>query len=138
MKNEAGFTLMETLCAVALVLICASAAGGLIYSARRITGDVHNRASRQFRHLQMERIIRETVESVAIPYWEEDGNGLREARHLIEKALSGAGYKIDLELVPVKDGFGRIRGVSCRCFFDVNEYEVAGLFASVPLVRDRL
>ena len=137
MKNEAGFTLMETLCAIALLLICAGAAGGLAYNSRRVTGDVKERSHQYYRQLQIERLIREAVENVSIPYWEEDEKGITIARDAIEKALSGAGYKSGFEMEPLKDSLGRVRGVSCRFLFDGHEYEGAGLFASIPLERER-
>ena len=124
---------METLCAITLLLICAGAAGGLVFNTRRITGNVRERAIRQYRRLQIERLIREAAEEVSVPYWEEDEKGIRTARETIEKALTEAGYRIGFELETIKDGAGRIRGVNCRCLVDGYEYEGAGLFASVPL-----
>ena len=136
MKDESGFTLMETLCAIALLLICAAAAGGLAYNARRITGTISERSALQYRRLRIERLIRETAENVSVPYWKEGVDGLSEAREAIEKALLEAGYKTRVECDALKDRSGRIRGVITRCSIDGREYEGSGLFASVPLERE--
>lgn len=136
MKNEDGFTLMETLCAITLLLICAGAAGGLAYNTRRVTSDVKEHSRQHYRQIQIERLIREAIENISIPYWEEDEKGITAAREAIEKALLGAGYKNGFEIKTLKDGTERIRGVSCRFFVDGQEYEGAGLFASISLERE--
>ena len=135
-KDESGFTLMETLCAIALLLICAGAAGGLAHSARRITGTIRERSVRQYRQLRIERIIREAAEEISVPYWAEETRGLTAAREAVEKALLEAGYKAGVELEALKDSGGRIRGINSRCRIDGQEYEAYGLFASVPLERE--
>jgi prepilin-type N-terminal cleavage/methylation domain-containing protein len=136
-KDEKGFTLIETLCVISLLLICAGVAGSLSHSVRRITANIQSRSVQQYRQLQIERIIREAVEGVTVPYWDRDERGLSLAREAIENALSGAGYKVSIELEALTDNMSRIRGVICRCRVDGREYEGRGLFGSVPLVRER-
>ena len=126
---------METLCAITLILICAGTAAGLVFNTRRITGNVREHALRQYRRLQIERLIREAAEEVTVPYWDEDEKGIHAARETIEKTLTEAGYRISFELETIYDDAGRIRGVNCRCLVEGYEYEGAGLFASVPLER---
>ncbi|MCL1812619.1 MAG: prepilin-type N-terminal cleavage/methylation domain-containing protein [Treponema sp.] len=135
MNDESGFTLMETLLAIALLLICTGVAGGLVYNSRRIIGNTRERSGQYYRQLHLEKLIRESVEGVSIPYWEGNEHGIIAAREAIENALFIAGYKTGFELEPIKDSFGRIRGIRCRCFLDGYEYEGFGLFASVSLER---
>jgi prepilin-type N-terminal cleavage/methylation domain-containing protein len=137
-KDESGFTLMETLCAIALILACAGTAGGLAYSVRRISGSMQEHSSQQYLQLRIERLIREAVEGVSLPYWERDERGLQAAKEAVEKALSEAAYRSGVEFETIQDGMGRTRGVLCRCRIDGREYEALGLFASVPLAREGL
>lgn len=128
---------METLCAIALIIICAGTVGGLIYSVRRITEDAKERSELQFQQLRIERLIREAIETVLMPYWEQDERGLSMARKTIESALSKSGYLIGIEYETLKDKAGRVRGVRCRYRINGKEYDCCGLFASVPLLKER-
>jgi len=137
MKDESGFTLMETLCAIAILLICAGIAGGFVYNSRRIADTVSERSVRQFRQLRIEKLIREAAEEVSVPYWAEDVRGVSAARQAIEKSLSDAGYKTGIELETIIDQYGRIRGVTGRCLIEDQEYEGRGLFSSVALREEK-
>ena len=135
MKDESGFTLIETLCAVALILIIAGAAGSLIFSSRRITDSVKVRSQQQFRQLRIERLVRETIEGVSIPFWEREEQALPLAREAVSLALSQAGFNYNFSTETLLDRTGRIRGIRCFFLIDGIEYEASGLFASVPLER---
>lgn len=136
MKHEAGFTVMETLCAMTLLLICAGAAGGLVYRARQGTEIVKERAEDQFKRLVIERIVRETAENVSVPYWEEGTRALPLAENAILSALRAAGYHGVLQSEALYDSHDRVRGVNCRYDLDGTVYEGMGLFASIPLERE--
>ena len=136
MKDESGFTLMETLCAIALFLVVAGAAGGLAYNTRRITDNVQQRSFKYFRQLRFEALVREAAENVSIPYWENEENALPLAREALAKALTKAGYNDGFTIETLKDNSGRIRGMRCFYFSDSHEYKGAGLFASIPLARE--
>ena len=134
--KDSGFTLMETLCAIALLLVCAGSSAGLIFNTRRITGTVRERSVLQYRMLRIERLIREAAEGISVPYWAEDAEGLPAAKAAIEKTLSEAGYKGIVEIDALKDHWGRIRGVTYRCRINGQDYEGSGLFASVPIEQE--
>jgi len=136
MKDQAGFTLMETLCAIALLLIFAAATGALMHNSRRITGIIGERSSRHYRQLHIERLIREAIEDVSIPYWSEDTLGIAAAREAIEKTLLDAGYNVAVELEVLQDNSGRIRGARWRSILAGQQNEIYGLFGSVPLIKD--
>ena len=138
MKNEAGFTLMESLCVIALLLICSGVVGGTAYNTRRITGDIKERSAGQYRHIKIERLIREAAEGVLLPYWENDERGLIEARKAIETALSEAGYRVGVDLETLRDEPGRLRGIRCHCRIDGRKYEIPAFFSSVPLEKEKL
>jgi len=132
MKDEAGFTMMETLTVIALSIIIAGAMGALLFSSWRITNGIRQRNMQQFRQMRIENLIREAAEGVSVPYWQQPEQGLPKAKSAIGKALANAGYKNSFELETLHDNSGRPRGVICRCHIDGREYEVQSLFASVP------
>ena len=136
MNDQAGFTLIETLCAIALLLIFATAAGTLAHSSRRITGIIGQRSSSHYRQLHIERLVREAIEDVSIPYWADDTLGITAAREAIEKTLSDAGYNVAVDLEMLQDNSGRIRGTRWRSVIAGQQKEAYGLFATVPLVRE--
>ena len=139
MTDESGFTLMETLCALAVILACVGAAGSLAHGARRITGGIQERSSLYLNQLRIEKLIRETIEGITVSYWEQDERGLQIARESVHNVLmETADYSI-VDFKPIKDSLGRIRGVSYRYHIGGREYEGLGLFASVPLplVREK-
>jgi prepilin-type N-terminal cleavage/methylation domain-containing protein len=136
MKDEAGFTMMETLCAMALVLVCAGAAAGLVYRARHSTERIKAHSADQFKRLVIERIIRESAEAVRVPYWEEATRAGSIAQSAIETALRAAGYRGALHSEPIYDRSDRLRGVHCRYDLEGRVYEGIGLFASIPLERE--
>jgi len=136
-KDESGFTFMETLCAIALILACAGAAGGLAHSVRRITGSIQERSNHHYQQLKTERLVREAIEGVTIPYWEQDERSLLPAKEAVQKVLQEAGYRVNIAFEPIQDSAGRIRGLRCRYQINDYEYDSIGLFASVPLVREK-
>jgi len=135
-KDEAGFTLMETLCAIALILICTGAAAGLAYNTRRIAGTIREQSIQQYRRLRIEELIRETAENISVPYWERDEQGFPMACKAVEKTLLEAGFNAGVEFEALRNDAGQLRGIRCRCFIDGKEYEGSGLFASVPLAKE--
>ena len=134
MKNESGFTFMETLCAIAIILACVGTAGGLAHSVRRITGSIKERSSLYFNQLRIERHIRESIEEISVPYWEQDERGLQIVRESVQKLLPEDNSGIEFN--PIVDSLGRIRGVRYRYRIDNREYDGLGLFASVPLAKE--
>lgn len=136
MKDESGFTIMETLCAIALLVILAGISGTVIFNTRRITENIQTRADINFMQMRIETIIREVAEEIVLPYWEKDERALPLARVAITNELLKAGYEIDVEIEALHDNIGRVRGVHCRYHIEDLSFESSGLFASIPLEGD--
>jgi hypothetical protein len=134
-EGQAGFTLMETLWALGLLLICAGAAGGLVFTGVRSVTRVRAVMDDQYRLLRVDGVIRKAAETVCIPYWEPGETGVYTVRAAIETALAGTADEGCLTaLDSIRDREGRIRGVTCRYRIGKKEFVTQALFASIPLI----
>jgi type II secretory pathway pseudopilin PulG len=131
--KEAGFTLMETLVVLALLMVCAGAVSGVVFTAARGVRALRGAAERQAAALRIERRIRETVEAVSVPYWERDERGFEESRRLLA-AVAGGDALTALE--PLRDRAGLVRGVRYRYRLGNAEYTGSALFGSIPVMGE--
>jgi hypothetical protein len=154
-KRDGGFTLMETLVSIALLMICAAALGQVLYRVRGSVVQLREKIAGTYRTLRFERIVRETAEGIAIPYWEKEDApaalAAAEAAVLAELEKTGDGENVVLEILRDKAGRLRgIRGIRRPAERPVERpvergaerpgrgggeaaYEARGLFASVPV-----
>jgi hypothetical protein len=122
---------METVIAVGMMLICAGPVSVVVYTAGRAVAGIHRAAATHGAVICGERRIRETIESVCVPYWERDDRGVDIVRELLE-AEDRPGYEVNLE--PLLDGDGVVRGVRYRYRIGTGEYENSALFGSEPVM----
>ena len=126
-----GYTLMETLCVIALLLVYTGTLCGLIYVSGYTVSKIGETSKEQFRQLYTENLVRETIENFKIPYWENNHPDKTEVA--VIKALEIKKPGINILLTPLKDETGRLRGFNCRWSLNGNTHEIAALFISIPL-----
>jgi prepilin-type N-terminal cleavage/methylation domain-containing protein len=142
-KNEEGFTLMETLVSIALLLICGTAVGQIVFTLSRSAVAAREKSTALYRMLRMERIIRETAEGITIPYWEKEEASIKAADAALQSVLAqaeevfqGAAEKTEdaaLVLEELRDPAGHLRGIRGRWRSAERDHESGGLFASMPV-----
>jgi hypothetical protein len=122
---------METLVVLVLLVVCAGAVSGVVFAAARGVRALRGVVERQAAALRVERRIRETVETISVPYWEPAEKGFEESRRLLVAMVDG-GTLIALE--PLRDGAGLVRGVRYRYRLGNEDYTGSALFASIPVM----
>jgi type II secretory pathway pseudopilin PulG len=126
-KKEAGFTLVETLVIIALILIVSGALGGVSFATLRSVEHALKAGNAAYRLIRMDDAIRAAASQVAVPYWMPAERGADLFRQLLEAQPETLQIGIERR--------GRT-GVTVRYELDGRYYESSAEFAYKPVMEE--
>jgi hypothetical protein len=85
MKNDGGFTFIETLASLSLVLLVFASASGAFIQLSRNNGTAFENIRESWHILSFDQRLRRKIEPVIVPYWE---NSLSYTERLKEEIMS--------------------------------------------------
>ncbi len=129
MKGSPGFTVMETLASVSLVLLLSAGICSVYVSFGRSHGTAMRAVDQARLLVETDRGLRIKASEVCFPYWE---NQEKLAQQWISQLLEkGTGNTAEYKSASVVyDSKSRVRGVSVRYTIGNGEYESVCLFSS--------
>jgi prepilin-type N-terminal cleavage/methylation domain-containing protein len=134
MKNDAGFTLMETLLSTAIILIVSC----LLVVAFSVTLKSSAQSLKTVQNAvlitHIDRFIRERTERLHIPYWANPGPYADELGEELFRSKYGSYIK---SVTPLRDAGKKIRGLTVVYVVGSSEMTAAALFPSIPVMEPR-
>lgn len=127
MKNNDGFTLVETLVSITLILVVCGALGGGLYAALRSLEHAGKAGGAAYRLLRMDDTIRAAAAEVVLPYWAPARQG-------------GAVFQQKLDANPATAGLHplatRRNGAIVRYEVDGKDFEATVVFGYRPVMEE--
>jgi prepilin-type N-terminal cleavage/methylation domain-containing protein len=130
-KKEEGFTLVETLVSIALILIVSGALGSVTFAALRGMEHALKAGRAAYRLLRMDDQIRAAASQVVVPYWMPAERGTDMVRQLLETKPETRRMLRGIEMRER----GRA-GVTVRYELDGQEYESDVGFAYKSIMEE--
>jgi prepilin-type N-terminal cleavage/methylation domain-containing protein len=130
-KKEDGFTLVETLVSIALILIVLGALGGVTFAALRGVEHALKAGRAAYLLLRTDDQIRAAASQVVVPYWMPAERGTAMVRQLLEAKPETRRLLRGIEM---RDR--RCAGVTVRYELDGREYESNAGFAYKSIMEE--
>ena len=131
--NSAGFTMMESMVAIAITLVVAGVLGAIVSTAFKGANSAASSAEGARKLLYIDRLIRNKAEDLYVPYWasmERAGNDFTG-----ELWASGiAKYIESIKLIYNSEKI--IRGVEVRYSINNKTFTTFALFSNRPLLKE--
>ena len=132
MRSDRGYTLMETLVVIAIMLLMGGVCFNFINTSMGANKKAFNNYLAAIRLLSIDSNIRDTCDGVHIPYWDRADGYIPSVMDLIANSK----YKDDIgKIEPIKDEKGNIRGL--RVAYSVNGIDATtdAVFSSRPVME---
>jgi prepilin-type N-terminal cleavage/methylation domain-containing protein len=126
-RSEAGFTLVETISAIALLAVLASCMSVFFFTVRRTLIKSTEAGQEAFALIKADDGLRRLAADIVVPYWEESVRGVERVQEILEAQKETPG----VEVLAVGDGEN---GMIARYRLDNGaEAECRARFGSVPV-----
>ena len=126
--------LSEVVISIALFALLSSGIASVYTSYSKNVGAAERGAGRVTLILETDRMLREAVSAVTLPYWEDaEVNADKAAATLLETIQLDDGVCI-VSMKKLRDTAGRVRGLEIVWAVDERVYRTACCFASVPIL----
>lgn len=132
MNSDHGYTLMETLIVIAIVVLMGGASANFINVSMNANKKAFSNYSVAIRLLSIDHFIRRTCDEVHIPYWDIADTYIPS----IMEGVRNSKYKNDIQSIKsLLDTKSTIRGL--RVVYSVNGVEAMtdAVFASLPVME---
>jgi len=132
MQSDRGYTLMETLVVIAIMLLMGGVCFNFINTSMGANKKAFNNYFVAIRLLSIDSYIRATCDDVHIPYWDSADGYIPSVMEVIAKSK----YKDDISSIePIKDGNSNLRGL--RVAYSVNGIDATtdAFFSSIPVME---
>ncbi|MCL2128897.1 MAG: prepilin-type N-terminal cleavage/methylation domain-containing protein [Treponema sp.] len=128
--SNAGFSLMETLVTIAIILVVSFSVLIAFRSGTLGTLNALNEINTARTIIRTDRFIREQAESIHIPYWLNSFDSIENLKNELWRSRAGTLIK---EISLITDSSGFIRGVNVSFVVDNKTYSTRTLFSSIPV-----
>jgi prepilin-type N-terminal cleavage/methylation domain-containing protein len=128
--NDSGFTFIETLAAVALMLIISSAIAGLFITASRSNQAALSSLKETYTLLNCDRKIRKHIAPISLPYWKNSLSATYIICDSIIYDLTIPGVVLISASPLIQNGAAHGISVTYRLLPHAKEYTCAVLFSS--------
>ncbi|MDR2184319.1 MAG: type II secretion system GspH family protein [Treponema sp.] len=131
--NQAGFTLMENLVSMAVILIISGPVITGFSAALRALRQTAQAAKTAAAAVETDRFIRRRADTFRIPYWESAERAAAGFKDELRRSAHGA-YMGEIE--NLRDSSGRIRGVKVHFKIADRSFFTETAFASIPIMEE--
>jgi prepilin-type N-terminal cleavage/methylation domain-containing protein len=132
MRSDHGYTLMETLVVIAIMLLMGGVCFNFINTSMGANKKAFKNYSVAIRFLSIDSYVREKCAAVHIPYWDTADVYIPS----VTATIASSKYKGDIRSIePIKDAKSNVRGL--RVTYSVNGIEATtdAVFSSIPVME---
>lgn len=130
-KETAGFTLMEALVSIAVILVISSSITLAFTSGTKSLMKAAGAVTASGKVLQIDRFIRESAGNLHIPYWLEPGNSIEAFTDELRRSKMGRYIQ---EVTIINNSSGVARGVTVGYTVNGKKLRTSVLFPAIPVV----
>jgi prepilin-type N-terminal cleavage/methylation domain-containing protein len=131
--DQAGFTLMENLVSMAVILIISASVMTGFSAALRALRRTARTAETAAEAVETDRFIRRRADTFRIPYWEPAERAAAGFKDELRRSAKGIYMR---EIEDLRDGSLRIRGVKVRFEIAGRSFFTEAAFASIPVMEE--